>query len=100
LRIAAQELSIELIQMRQKIMVIQFGRRLTLNSNELWSALDSLKGKAVLSAVKSLAVKVIIDGPLEEMLPDLILFLRKLKARTQLQQDNNDSGLVSRGGDF
>lgn len=94
LRVAAQELSIELIQMRQKIMVIQFGRRLNLNSNELWAALDLLKGKAVLSAVKSLAVKVVIDGPLEEMIPDLILFLKMLKERTHPQQDNNDPGLA------
>lgn len=99
LRIAAQALSIELIQQKQNIMIIQFSAGYQFESSEFLPALKALRGKAVLSAGKSLAVKIKVEGALDVVIPELTAFLKTLRDKNQLREENDDSGFAVKGGE-
>lgn len=99
LRIAAQELSVELIQKQKNLIVVQFSPVVQLDGSDLWPALNVLKGKSVLSAGKSLTVKIKADAALEDLVPDLTLFLNRLRENVQLRRGDDGSGFALKGGE-
>ncbi len=98
LRVAAQALQIELIQQKQRVIVIQFSPGFKAESNELWAVLGPWQGKAVLSAGKTLALKIKVDGPLDEMIPRIILLLKEIKTRLLRCRCSHNPGLSVEGG--
>ncbi len=99
LRIAALALSVPLIQQQQNMIIIQFSANYKFESNELLPALKALRGKAVLSTGKALMVKIKAEGALDVVIFELIAFLKTLREKSRLREEDDDLGFSVKGGD-